>query len=81
MQINLKVNDILHGFTLVSRSNIDELHAEALTFSHVKTGARLFFLNADDDNKVFYIGFRTPPTERGAQRRSRFPPASAAPDL
>ena len=63
MQIDLNINDQLHGFKLVSRSNINELHAEALLFSHIKTGARLFFLNADDDNKVFYIGFRTPPTD------------------
>ena len=63
MHPDLKINDALHGFKLVRRTDIDELRAEALEFEHIKTGAKLFFLNADDDNKVFYIGFRTPPTD------------------
>ncbi|MBQ7476546.1 MAG: insulinase family protein, partial [Selenomonadaceae bacterium] len=32
-------------------------------YEHVKTGAKLFYVNADDDNKVFYIAFRTPPKD------------------
>ncbi len=63
MHPDLKINDALHGFRLVRRTDIEELRAESLLFEHIKTGARLFFLNADDDNKVFYIGFRTPPTD------------------
>lgn len=30
---------------------------------HKKTGARIALLSNDDENKVFYIGFRTPPTD------------------
>ena len=30
-------------------------------FEHEKSGARLLYIENDDDNKVFSIGFRTPP--------------------
>ena len=30
---------------------------------HKKTGARIALLSNDDENKVFYIGFRTPPAD------------------
>ena len=63
MNSDLKINDELHGFKLIDRSTVDELRAESFLFTHIKTGARLFYLAADDDNKVFYIAFRTPPTD------------------
>ncbi len=40
---------------------IEELNSEALVCRHRKTGARVFLLSNDDENKVFTIGFRTPP--------------------
>ena len=30
---------------------------------HKKSGARIAILSNNDDNKVFYIGFRTPPED------------------
>ncbi|MBR4383832.1 MAG: insulinase family protein [Selenomonadaceae bacterium] len=44
-------------------SDVTELSAKTYEFEHVKTGAKLLYLAADDDNKVFYIGFRTPPKD------------------
>lgn len=61
--MNLKINDERHGFRLNKISEIAEISANAYEFEHVKTGARLFYVAADDDNKVFYIGFRTPPKD------------------
>ncbi|MBR1580115.1 MAG: insulinase family protein [Selenomonadaceae bacterium] len=63
MHSDLKINDELHGFKLIDRTHLDELRADTFQFVHLKTGAKLFFIAADDDNKVFYIGFRTPPTD------------------
>lgn len=40
---------------------IEELHSEAILGRHRKSGARIFLLSNDDNNKVFTIGFRTPP--------------------
>ena len=63
MNVDLKINDELHGFRLINRETIKELASETFEFTHIKTGARLFYLAADDDNKVFCIGFRTPPID------------------
>ncbi len=61
--MNIKLNDELHGFRLTKIDNVPELTADTYEFEHIKTGAKLFYLAADDDNKVFYIAFRTPPKD------------------
>ena len=40
---------------------IDDLHSMGYLLKHKKSGARIALLSNDDPNKVFYIGFRTPP--------------------
>lgn len=57
-----EINKTYHGFKLVEENKIDELQSIARIFQHEKSGARLLHLENDDDNKVFSIGFRTPPT-------------------
>ena len=57
----MKINDQIHGFKVINRSESKETSSVAWTFEHEKSGARLFFLQNDDDNKVFSISFRTPP--------------------
>ena len=59
----MKENDILHGFRLIKEQTVKEVGSTAFEFVHEKTGARLFYLKNDDDNKVFSIAFRTPPTD------------------
>lgn len=56
----MKINDTIHGFTLLQSEAIEEVNGTALVFEHNKTGARLIYISNDDDNKVFNIGFRTP---------------------
>jgi len=58
-----KTGELYHGFRLLSIRLIPELNATARLFSHEKSGARLLHLEADDDNKVFSISFRTPPPD------------------
>ncbi|MDR1478984.1 MAG: insulinase family protein [Planctomycetaceae bacterium] len=58
-----EIGGITHGFKLVSVETINELNSTALKFEHVKSGASLLYLSNDDDNKVFAITFRTPPTD------------------
>lgn len=55
------VNDKLHGFVVRKASRVDEVNADAYLMEHEKSGARLLYLDSPDDNKCFYIGFRTPP--------------------
>ena len=60
-------NSIYNGFRLLEQHFIDEVNANCLYFEHVKSGARLFKIMADDDNKTFCIGFKTlPGSDNGA---------------
>ncbi len=52
-----------HGFELIDDRQIPEINTRARYYRHLKTGARLLSLSNDDDNKVFGISFRTPPSD------------------
>jgi hypothetical protein len=57
-----KVED-LKAYELIEKRQIDDIGSMSYLLKHKKTGARVALLSNDDDNKVFYIGFRTPPTD------------------
>ncbi len=59
--MNFKENNEYKGFKLLSIKDIKDINAKALIFNHNKSGAKLIKLVNEDDNKVFSIGFRTPP--------------------
>ncbi len=50
-------------YELVQHSEIDEIKSQGYLLKHIKTGARVVVLSNEDDNKVFYVGFRTPPMD------------------
>ena len=43
--------------------DMPELNSPGWVLRHKKTGARLFLMPNDDENKVFFIAFRTPPKD------------------
>lgn len=53
----------LQAYTVLEKREIKELNSVSYLLKHNKTGARVALLSNDDDNKVFYIGFRTPPKD------------------
>ena len=53
----------LSAYEILERKNISDLNSEGYILKHKKTGARVTLLLNDDENKVFYIGFRTPPAD------------------
>ena len=61
--MDLQIGNELNGFRLKNVSEVSEISANTYEFEHIKTGAKLFYVETDDDNKVFYIGFRTPPKD------------------
>lgn len=61
--MELQKNKIYHGFELTKTSYIPEISSTAYEFYHVQSGAKLFFVANNDDNKVFSITFRTTPTD------------------
>jgi Zn-dependent M16 (insulinase) family peptidase len=54
---------IAHGFEVIREQSIPELDTRAEFYRHQKTGAQLLSLINRDENKVFGITFRTPPTD------------------
>ena len=51
----------LDAYRVVEHKTIEEMQSEGILLEHKKTKARLFLVSNDDENKVFCIGFRTPP--------------------
>ena len=53
----------LAAYELIETHHSEDLRSEAYLLEHKKSGARIAVLENDDENKVFYIGFRTPPED------------------
>jgi len=51
------------AFDLIRDEHIAEANSQAQLFRHKKTGAEVLSLVNDDENKVFGITFKTPPTD------------------
>lgn len=58
-----KLGNNYYGFKLIEETEVKEIQSIARIFTHEKTGAKLLHLENDDHNKVFSIGFRTPPSD------------------
>lgn len=48
-------------YTLLESTHLEGIRTEGYLLKHNKSGARISLLSNDDENKVFTIGFRTPP--------------------
>lgn len=53
----------LNAYEILEKRTIADLNSEGYILKHKKTGAHITLLLNDDENKVFYIGFRTPPKD------------------
>ena len=53
----------LSAYEIVEKRHIDDLNSDSYLMRHKKTGARVAILSNDEENKVFAIGFRTPPKD------------------
>ncbi len=51
----------LKAYEVLEQRPMKDLNSEGIILRHKKSGARIAVISNDDDNKVFYIGFRTPP--------------------
>jgi len=59
----MKTIENLSAYELVEKKTLEDLKSEGYILKHKKSGARIALISNDDDNKVFYIGFRTPPKD------------------
>ena len=53
----------LKTYEIIEHRRIDDLNSDSVILKHKKTGAKVTLLSNDDNNKVFVIGFRTPPKD------------------
>lgn len=51
------------SFELLREHDIPEINSRARLYRHIRTGAEVLSLENDDENKVFGITFRTPPSD------------------
>ena len=58
----MRIED-LAAYEIISRQKIHDLRSEGYLLRHKKSGARIALLSNEDENKVFYIGFKTPPAD------------------
>ena len=53
----------LENYELVQQKNLKDLKSEGYYLRHIKSGAKILLMENQDDNKVFFVGFRTPPED------------------
>ncbi len=53
----------LSSYEIIEKREITDINSVTYLCRHKKTGAKVALVSNDDDNKVFYIGFRTPPKD------------------
>ena len=56
-----ELNKDYGAYELVNIEKLNDLNSVGLLLKHKKSGARVAIISNDDDNKVFSIGFKTPP--------------------
>lgn len=57
------MNQKFKNYDILEERELADLNSTAYRLKHSKTGANVVILSNDDENKVFNIGFRTPPTD------------------
>lgn len=53
----------LAEYEILDEHRVEDVQWDGFILRHKKSGARIAILSNNDDNKVFYIGFRTPPED------------------
>lgn len=53
----------LTAYEVIQKRDLTDLKSRGVLLRHKKSGARVLLMENDDENKVFAIGFRTPPSD------------------
>ncbi len=53
----------LETYEVIKEEDLTGIQSRGTLLRHKKSGARVLLMENDDDNKVFSIGFRTPPAD------------------
>ena len=61
--MNFELNQVFSGFAVKEIRTSEELHGRTVLLEHLKTGARLFWVDNGAENMVFSVTFRTLPED------------------
>ena len=65
MELNKRLEELstldLSKYDLIKTEKLEDINSIGLLLKHKKSGARVVIITNDDENKVFSIGFKTPP--------------------
>ena len=53
----------LTAYEVIQKEDLSDIKSQGFLLKHKKSGARVLLMENDDENKVFCIGFRTPPSD------------------
>ncbi|MEG1715320.1 MAG: insulinase family protein [Lachnospiraceae bacterium] len=53
----------LTSYEMIEERDVKDIQSKGYLLKHKKSGARILLMSNEDDNKVFTIGFRTPPSD------------------
>ena len=53
----------LTAYEVIQKEDMSDIKSQGFLLKHKKSGARVLLMENDDENKVFCIGFRTPPSD------------------
>ncbi|MBR2408454.1 MAG: insulinase family protein [Lachnospiraceae bacterium] len=53
----------LSAYEIVSEENLPDISGYGIVLRHKKSGAKVAVISCEDNNKVFSVGFRTPPED------------------
>ena len=59
----MDIERIKEKYEVLEERDVKDLNSKGLRLRHKKSGARFLILENDDNNKVFYIAFKTPPKD------------------
>lgn len=59
--MKFEISKVYNGFKLIEEKKIEDINSTGHVFLHEKSGAKLIYIENEDDNKVFSISFRTLP--------------------
>ena len=57
------MREIHQSYDLIGKTGLGDIHSVGYVLRHRKSGAKICLIENDDENKVFYVGFRTPPLD------------------
>ncbi len=61
--VDLQAGQQVHGFTVTRVTPVEDVRAVAVELTHLKSGAQVMHVHADDPENLFAVGFRTPPPD------------------